>query len=210
MSHLPAALLLAAVQITVDHNSGPAATAAFKFARVASPARDDAASTATVGLIAGKIDRNGGELRALIDGKLPSVEDEPGANLFFAPDTWGGRIRFDFGAPIDVGEIRTYSWHPDTRAPQLYHLYGSDGADPKFDAAPVSTVDPRTCGWKLLASVDTRPNEGERGGQYGVSITDSSGSLGRYRYLLFDIFETESEDSWGQTFYSEVDVVARK
>jgi hypothetical protein len=55
--------------------------------------------------------------------------------------------------------------------------------------------------------VDTRPRQGEGGGQYGVSITDASGVLGKYRYLLFVCVATEADDDWGNTFYSEVDVV---
>jgi hypothetical protein len=39
-----------------------------------------------------------------------------------------------------------------------------------------------------------------------VSISDPTGALGKYRYLLFDIVATEMEDDWGNTFYSEVDV----
>jgi hypothetical protein len=66
------------------------------------------------------------------------------------------------------------------------------------------------CGWREIAFADTRPKTDDGGGQYGVSITDSSGSIGRYRYLLFDIFETESDDPWGQTFYSEIDVVKKQ
>jgi len=42
------------------------------------------------------------------------------------------------------------------------------------------------------------------------SISDPAGALGKYRYLLFDIVATEMEDDWGNTFYSEVDVVAKK
>jgi hypothetical protein len=90
-----------------------------------------------------------------------------------------------------------------TRAPQVYRVYGSDGTD--FDAMP--GVKAELKGWREIAFVDTRKQEGDRGGQYGVSI---AGSIGRYRYLLFDVFETESDDPWGQTFYSEIDVVAKK
>jgi hypothetical protein len=53
------------------------------------------------------------------------------------------------------------------------------------------------------------PAEGEEGGQYGVSIIDASGSLGKYRYLLFDCYPTEFYDNWGNTFYSEIDVLAK-
>ena len=57
--------------------------------------------------------------------------------------------------------------------------------------------------------MDTRPPQGDGGGQYGVSINGAGGSLGKYRYLLFDCFVTEVGDDWGNTFYSEIDVVAK-
>lgn len=199
----------AEVRVTIDHNTGAAATRAFHFEHVASPSKTDAATHAKVTLIAGKVDRNGGELAALTDGALPVVEDEPGSNLFFESDTWGGRFRLDLDATTDIVAINTYSWHSDSRAPQLYSVYASDGTAPNFNAAPTTKTDPTTCGWKRLAFVDTRPKTGDAGGQYAVSLTDTSGLLGRYRYLLFDVFETESEDAWGNTFYSEVDVVGR-
>lgn len=71
----------------------------------------------------------------------------------------------------------------------------------------IRTETPTSAGWRLLASVDTRPPAGELGGQYGVSIYDSSGgSLGTYRYLLFDISRTADTDRFGNTFFSEIDV----
>jgi hypothetical protein len=199
----------AEVTVTVDHNTGAAATTAFEFARVASPARDDAAASAKVEVIAGTVDRNSAAITALTDGRLPGNQDEPEANLFFRGDSWGGRVRMDLEAIINIAAVNTYSWHPDTRAPQVYRLYASDGTDPHFNAAPGVKVDLTTCGWREIAFVDTRPKEGDGGGQYGVSIADTNGSLGRYRYLLFDVYETESDDPWGQTFYSEIDVVKK-
>ena len=83
-------------------------------------------------------------------------------------------------------------------------LENTDG----FKAEPKRGTDPESCGWKLVAKVDSRPKDGPVGGQYGVSISDSGGSLGQYRYLLFDISKTESEDPFGNTFYSEIDVIA--
>lgn len=71
-------------------------------------------------------------------------------------------------------------------------------------------TDPAKCGWKLLATVDTRPKDGKPGGQYGVSITGSSGALGKFRYLLFDVVPTETDDPWGNTFFSEIDVLQKK
>ena len=86
----------------------------------------------------------------------------------------------------------------------------SDGSEPGLDLAPKRGVDPATCGWKFVATISTIPDRGEDGGQYGVSIDDQRGSLGKYRYLLFDCWVTEAADDWGNTFYSEIDVIAKK
>jgi hypothetical protein len=86
-------------------------------------------------------------------------------------------------------------------------LYAADGKAAGFDAQP-GKGDPSRVGWKLIESIDTRPRAGEPGGQYGVSISNSLGSLGEYRYLLFDISRTETNDDFGNTFYSEINVVA--
>ena len=61
----------AQVRITIDHNTGAAAASEFKFSRVPSPARDDAASHAKLTLIDGQLDSNGANLSALVDGMLP-------------------------------------------------------------------------------------------------------------------------------------------
>ena len=198
----------AQVKVTVDYNAS--GTPEFKFKSVPAPAKDDAASKAKSVLVVGELDPNGADFSALTDGLLPSQEDQPAANLFFNAGGTGGRFRMDLGSVIEIAQINTYSWHPDTRGPQVYLLYVSDGADAKFNAEPKGNTDPTTAGWKLLATVDTRPKQGQGGGQYGVSISNSTGALGNYRYLLFDCVATETDDDWGNTFYSEVDVIAKK
>lgn len=198
------------ISITIDHNIGAAATSEFKFQRVRSPARDDAASRAKLTLVDGQLDSNGANLNALIDGMLPTSEDEPGANVFFNARSFGGRFRIDFGNVIEIAQVNSYSWHTSARGPQLYKLYASDGSEAGLDLAPKRGIDPVTCGWKFIATVSTLPERGEDGRQYGVSITDKSGSLGKYRYLLFDCWVTETADDWGNTFYSEIDVVGKK
>ena len=212
---IPALLTLsltahAQVRVTVDHNPNATSNSAFKFKSVPSPSKDDAAAKAAILLIEGAIDGNGADLSALIDGALPTEEDEPAKNFFFDAGTGGGRFRMDLGSVIEIAQVNTYSWHPNTRGPQVYKLWASDGTDPKFNATPKSNIDPATCGWKLITVVDTRSKEGSDGGQFGVSITDSHGSLGKFRYLLFDCYVTETADEYGNTFYSEVDVVAKK
>ena len=200
----------AQVKVTADYNPNATATSAFKFKNVPLPAKDDAAAKAKLLLLDGEIDPNGADLSALTDGVLPTNEDEPAKNFFFNAGTGGGRFRMDLGSAIEIAQVNTYSWHPNTRGPQVYRLWASDGTDPKFNAEPKGNIDPATCGWKLITIVDTRAKQGDDGGQHGVSIADAKGSLGKYRYLLFDCYVTETADEYGNTFYSEVDVVAKK
>jgi len=200
----------AQVKVTVDHNPGPNATPDFKFKNVPSPVKDNAATQAKLKLVVGAKDDNGADLSVLTDGLLPAEQDQPAANFFFNAGSDGGRFLMDLGTAIEIAQVNSYSWHPDTRGPQIYALFASDGTTAKFNLEPDAKTDPTSCGWKLIASVDTRPKQGDSGGQYGVSITDASGSLGKFRYLLFDAVPTESDDAWGNTFFSEIDVVAKK
>ncbi len=135
------------VTVTIDYNSPATATKDFKFRRVPSPAKDDAAAKAIVTVIDGEMDENGAPPSALVDGLLPSDEDQPGSNFFFNAGTPGGSIRVYLGTLIDIAQINSYSWHPNTRGPQVYTVYASTGDDPTFDSSPKSAVDPTTVGW---------------------------------------------------------------
>jgi hypothetical protein len=193
-----------------DRNGRATATREFKFKNIPSPATADAATNAKLTLIDGEIDGGSAGLSALVDGRLPRDEDEPAANLFFNAGSSGGRFRMDLGKPIDIAQINSYSWHSNSRGPQLYKLYAADGSEPTLELDPKRGIDPATRGWKFIALVSTLPQQGEDGGQYGVSVKDSSGSLGKYRYLLFDCYVTELYDNWGNTFYSEIDVIPKQ
>ena len=190
-----------------DHNRNEHATSDFKFKNVPSPSKSDAATKAKFTIVDGRRDVNGGDVDKLHDGKIPTDEDQPAENFFFNAGTDGGQLLVDLGDTIDIKQVNTYSWHPNTRGPQVYKLYASDGNADDFTAQPKKGTDPETCGWKLVARIDTRSKESENGGQYGVSISDSGGTIGKYRYLLFDISRTEATDPFGNTFYSEIDVV---
>jgi hypothetical protein len=200
----------AQVKVTFDHNPNSTATSAFKFKNVPSPAKDDAAAKAKLLLVEGEADENGADVAALTDGALPPEEDQPAANFFWNAGTGGGRLQMDLGSVIEIAQVNTYSWHPNTRGPQVYRLWASDGADPKFNPTPKTDIDLAASGWKLITVVDTRSKDGDDGGQFGVSINEAHGNLGRFRYLLFDCYVTETADEFGNTFYSEIDVVARK
>jgi hypothetical protein len=200
--------ICATFSVVVDHNPNDVANRNFKFKSVPSPIKDDAAANAKLTLIDGQIDAGSAELSALIDGFLPAGEDQPAANVFFSAGSSGGRFRMDLGRTIDIAQVNTYSWHPNSRGPQLYKLYAADDYE-SLDLNPKRGIDPATRGWKFIATVSTLPSQGEDGGQYGVSVRDPSGSLGNYRYLLFDCYVTELYDNWGNTFYSEIDVIAK-
>ena len=197
-------------KVAVDHNANNVANREFKFKTIPSPVKDDAAKNAKLILVDGEMDANGADLAAVTDGALPTNEDDPSTNFFFSAGTSGGRFRFDLGKVIEVAQVNSYSWHPNTRGPQIYKLYGSDGSDPKFNADPNRKIDPATAGWTLIASVNTSNSFGAEGGQYAVGITNPNGSLGKYRHLLFDCSVTETNDDWGNTFYSEIDVIEKK
>ncbi|MES2569872.1 MAG: basic secretory protein-like protein, partial [Verrucomicrobiota bacterium] len=134
-------------------------------------------------------------------------DDQPAQNFFFAQGGDGGRIVADLGSAIDIKQINTFSRHAGTRGPQVYKVYASVGTENGFNAEPKRGTDPASCGWHLIANVDSRPKEGSMSGQYGVSIADPAGLVGKYRYLLFDVSPTEKEDPFGNTFLSEIDVV---
>ncbi len=198
----------AQIRVTVDRNTGVAATKDFKFKNVPLPVKDDAAAKALVTLLVGESDPAGGDVSVLTDGLLPTKADEPKPNFYFAPGSGGGRVRMDFGELIEIKQVNSYSWHTGAGAPQVYLLYASDGGEVGFNAEPNANTDPNSCGWKLITTVDTRKS-GD-GGQYGISVTAPHGILGKYRYLLFSFVATETDDDAGNTFYSEIDVIAKK
>ncbi|MBP7052857.1 MAG: DUF1080 domain-containing protein [Phycisphaerae bacterium] len=197
----------AEIKVIADRQPSDAASAGFRFANIPSPSQNDAAMKAAFTLVDGRADRNGGALDVLHDGRVPTEADQPSANFFFNAGTDGGRLLVDLGSVIEIKQVNTYSWHPGSRGPQVYGLYASDGAADGFNAQAKKGTDPATCGWILLAQVNARPQQGDVGGQYGVCICDSAGVLGKYRYLLFDVSRTAGDDPFGNTFFSEIDVV---
>ncbi len=200
-----AAAARAEVRVDVEYQANPIGR--FALEKLPLPADNDAATKAEFTLIDGRRDPNGGELAVLHDGQVPNNEDQPSRSFFFQAGTDGGRIRIDLGRAIAVKQINTYSWHRSSRGPQVFSLYAAVGDESGFDAAPKRGVDPTTAGWKRIAEVDTRPKQGEGGGRYAVSISDSAGVVGRFRYLLFDASRTQQRDPFGNTFFGEIDVI---
>jgi hypothetical protein len=194
--------------VTAERLARDLAMPSFQFSRVPRPSSSDAAHGARVTAFAGHVPP-GVRPAALTDGALPGDENQAAANFYF-DGTMTGRFVLDLGRPVSVGQVNSYSWHTDSRAPQVYRLWAATGTEKGFDPAPPVGTDPATRGWTPLADVDTRPAgpHNPPGGQYGLSVAHPSGQpLGSYRYLLFQPFVTEVDDWWGNTFFSEIDVV---
>lgn len=202
-----AASAFADVQTTIGYHADHEETPAFSFSKVPPPSRNDAGTTAKFTIVSGEAAGDADSLGKLHDGKLPLQADEPMQNFFFASGTAGGRIQVDLGSAKQIKQVNTYSWHPTSRGPQVYQLYASTGSENGFVASPGKGVTPEQCGWKRIAHVDTRPSRPDGSAQCGVSIADTAGVIGSYRYLLFDISPTETDDDFGNTFFSEIDVV---
>ncbi len=143
----------------------------------------------------------------LVSGQLPDNDDAPTQNFCFEAGTLEGRLKLDLGRAIEIKQIMTLSRHKSDRAPQVYTLYISDGNSPDFDPAPKIGIDPAKHGWTRWASVDSRPTQpGSAGGTYAVTLALAPGNLPKCRYLLFEIFPTETVDPFGNTFYSQISV----
>lgn len=177
----------------------------YQFKRVPPPAKEDTATKAEYKILRGKIDPNSVGLQALHNDKMPANEDQPGENFFFAAGTDGGCLEIDLGRAISVKQFASYSWHATTRAAQVYRLYGAVGDEEGLSHSITSVTEFAKSGWSLIASVDTRV-ESSVGGQHGVSVTGADKPLGRFRYLLLDVSPTETNDAFGNTFFSEIDI----
>ncbi|WP_052574134.1 basic secretory protein-like protein [Haloferula sp. BvORR071] len=200
--------LHAAANVTKGHGQ---ADAEFKLDTIAPPATNDAATKATFTLVDGEKDRGSAELSVLNDGKVPTGDDQPRANFFFTQGSQGGRIAVDLGEETPIKSVDTYSWHNGSRGPQVYKLYAASGKAKDFNAAPKRDTDPKSVGWDLVAEVDTRVKDGNGGGQHAAEVTNQGGKvLGDYRYLLFDVEPTSKSDPFGNTFFSEIDVISSR
>jgi hypothetical protein len=146
----------------------------------------------------------------LTDGKGAPSGDDPANNIFFHdPIASPKTIIFDLGAVSSIAQVNAYSWHSTpydgysgVRAPQEFTLYASAGITVGFDSSDIGSP-----GWAQLAIVDSEVPGGwaANAGQHGVSVSDTTGSLGSFRYIALDV---RSPFGYNNTFYSEIDVVA--
>ena len=202
-------------------------TPAFKFPTIEPPSADDYADAsqgrAQIRVLRGAPRRDdysrsydSGPVEVLLNGKGQSTADSPHESFFFENDT-SGMILLNLGQAISVKKVNTYSWHrcnflpsEHNRAMQRYDLYGSPGP-----TLPPANGNLAAAGWTLIARVNTDeffgfPRQAARPVQQGVSITSADGgSVGKYRYLLWDVHPAPPEagdPAAANAFYGEFDV----
>lgn len=188
----------------VCHTASSVIANNFSFSALPPPSNNDLPYRITV--VEGQLDSNSAKLECLSDGEIPRSADDPRRCLFFAPSTDGGRVLITLEHAQEIKQINTYSWHQSTRAPQVYtvYAYAGNGSPQPADLVRTKKIDQQ--GWKKLIDVDTRTTQGSFG-QHIASIVDTTGSLGTYRYLLFDLHRTTEDSPFGNTFFCELDVV---
>jgi len=208
----------AQVLVRIEPGDG---TAAFRFPTIPPPSTEDFADRkrgeARISVVRGNLRTNvpipSGPAELLLDGRGQSLPDSPAESVFFDDDS-PGTFMVDLGRPIAISRINTYSWHQNrsienrARAVQKFALYGFRG-----DRPPDLSGDSSEQGWELLARVSSDEllrvaQATDRPAQQACSITGTRGTIGRYRYLLWEVQPTLGPNlrSLNNTLYSEFDV----
>lgn len=208
------------IMIQIEQGS---ATIDFEFPSIPPPSESDFASTQPVSV---ELDSRG-RLEAksvlapasagpevLFNGRAQRNQDDPGESFFFRNDTTG-YLLFDLGKAVSISGIHTYSWHRNERRPestlravQRYTVWGAR------EERPTGLPDTNAAaGWERVARVDTDAFFGvtklaDRPSQQACRLTPASGSIGDFRYLLFEVLPTGDGDvdAPRHTFFSEIDI----
>jgi len=213
-------------QVTVRIERGDE-TPEFRFATIEPPSAADYADVSQgktqVALGYGRLkvcesmpDLSSGAIERLVDGRAQGAADAPLAAVFFE-ENGRGAFLFDLGRAMAIRKVNSFSWHRSrfasdnsVRATQKYTLWGYAGDEPPSTAEP-SMSD----GWDRIARINTDSffdvaTPKDRPAQQACSITSETGSLGRYRFLLFTVEPTPAahDDDIDHTLYGEIDIYA--
>ncbi len=135
----------------------------------------------------------GDTLPRLNDGKLAANDDDTAACVWF--EDHDARMILDLGQEIDLGRVDTWSRHKTGRASMDFVLWAAAGGKMPDATAPDPSV-----GWVKLAEASS-VKLGD-GGKHGLSVLNTTGSLGAYRWLMW-------QNKRGGTFYTEVAAYAQ-
>lgn len=213
-------------QVTVRIERGDE-TPEFRFASIEPPSAEDYAdasqartrvSLAHGPLLVADFDSaySSGGVDRLADGRAQANADAPLESVFFEGGAHGGFL-FDLGRAVSIVKINSFSWHKSqflkenhVRATQKYTVWGFAGDDPPAAAWPSEEN-----GWARIARIDTDDFFDvvaplDRPAQQACSIIGVSGSLGPFRFLLFEVHPTiaSHDDERDHTFYGEIDIYA--
>jgi len=157
-----------------------------------------------------------GPIERLVDGRAQGTADAPLESVFFEEHS-RGMFLFDLGQVVTVRKVNSFSWHKSkfvtdnhVRATQKYTLWGYAGDEP-----PAAKERSGSDGWERISRINTDSffdvaTPRDRPTQQACSIASETGSLGRYRFLLFEVQPTLAvhDNAVDHTFYGEIDVYA--
>lgn len=165
-----------------------------------------------------KLHRDSGALTKLIDGKGQNRQDAPRQSVYFEDRRHKASLLLDLSKKVDISKVNTYTWHESwrdkldsTRAVQKYTLWGYNGSgSPILENNTLSET-----GWIRIARVNSDAffnvtTIEDRPAQQACSIFAEGNSLGKFRYLLFDVKATRGGpfDHPYHIFFGEIDVFA--
>ncbi len=189
----------------------------WNFASISRPSQSDAALHSKITVVGNKPLASCLSPDGMHNGVLPQENRLLRDFFCFSNTTSGGKIVMDFGKPILVAAINSYSAHgpvggttwcnefDGSRGPQVYSLFASSEELPDFKNLSGKE-------WVKIADVDTRPENDKEDwqGSYGVNIKNADGSLmGNFRWLVWDMKPTLKKGTrpeWTNTWYCELDV----
>lgn len=202
-------------------------TPQFRFATIEPPSDSDYADAsqgkAQAFLASGQLmacdshpEASSGPVDRLVDGRAQGTADAPLESVFFAENVRGAFV-FDLGQVVTIRRVNSFSWHRSkfvsdnhVRATQKYTLWGYAGDEPPATAEPSVSH-----GWERIARVNTDSffdvsSPRDRPAQQACSIASETDSLGRYRFLLFEVHPTLAghDNEVDHTFFGEIDVYA--
>lgn len=198
---------MAQVTVTTERiGSGTSTSGVFGFLTIPPNSSTDVANGKLFAVLAGT-PATGGPISNLTNGPAQTNQDSVAESFFAIGNVANGtekiRVQIDLEVPHLLTQINTYSWHANSRAAQAYRVYGAKSPinnAPNFTAAAFQDNDTLSAlGYTLIANVATAKTSG---GQYGATV---AGTIGEYRYLLFDMSPTNLTTP-RPTFFGEIDI----
>ena len=126
-------------------------------------------------------DNNSGDLNNTTTDGFPSDDDQPDVFLPTAPMVVGSR--WTSGELVEVERVNAYSSTSLTRT--VLTSYASDGS--RRLRCEAGQADPEKAGWKLIASVDTRPKLTRPADSTHERLADPGGGAWRIPAIFFSI-----------------------